>query len=1121
MPADIGRDAMTAPRQPMFRDFPLACRLVVFVALVSAVLVVSEPTARADADSDYGVALQFYKTQRWEQATPLWADFLSKYGNHPKAPLAKLYYGQSLIQLGRYQEARDVFREYAARFPNQPDLALARYRIAECSVFLNDLEAAEKELAAFLAQHPNHELAEWAFQYQGEVFAKKSQFDKAAVAFREVISRFKNGKLLDDAKFGLARCEERLAHPDQAIAIYKELAADPKGRFAAEAEFNIGTQYFDQSKYSEAIEAFAKVADAHPQHPLAGAAELHAGYVHLRLKEFPAAIKRFEAASKAPAQALTARYWIGVAQKETGEFPAAIATFTELDPQVKELKPLGQQVAFHRADSELRLQHFDDARQLFLEAARRDPEGELGDDSLYMATDAAVRAGQLPDAFRIYEQFRRTYPQSGLSLLEELVQGRALLAQGDLLEKTNLEVAQAKWTAAATTFTTVATKSNYPATVTLAKIQLARAKSRMRDYAGVVEVLTPIQAELSSDNVPREYSEALVLLGNSLIEIKQPEQAVTVLKIYQERAPGQKNASALSTLAVASAQLGRWPEAISAVGLLKADAAAKAELAFAASKVGDMAFEQQQWDTSAEMFKVIVDLGPDQPQYWQSLSDLGHAYINQEKWDDAAQTLSAVLKAESADAVLVSHIAYLYAYSKFKQAETLPADKMEPELVAAAAQFEQAYQKHALPAEAAAPTDEQLKVSFNAYLSARGAARSLARAGKADEADAWWKKAFDELARQPAASNAPLDGVLNEWAAMHNNVGNDVRADELFQRILKEFPNSRHAPVARLSMAQGAARNGSTEEAIRTFEELAASPAVAEDVRRTAVLWLMDISAQGRHWSKTLQTTLDFQKAYPEDEHRWYARYRQAEALIQLGVGATDGGAVEPGKGGEQIDEAIKLLAELKQNAATPLTPTSELKVSEEEWYPQVLMLLAEAYFRIRNHAAVEATVTGVRAVQPDAKYLYQLDEILARSLTAQAKFDEARAAYQRVVDSEDGKRTETAAKAQFHLADSYLFQRDYEAALREFFKVYVGYAYPDWQAMALYQAVKCDLEMKRPEQAAKSLETLKTEFPTSEYVQKAEELVKAVEEKTKPEAPTETPSKSDAGSDAADKGQI
>ena len=60
------------------------------------------------------------------------------------------------------------------------------------------------------------------------------------------------------------------------------------------------------------------------------------------------------------------------------------------------------------------------------------------------------------------------------------------------------------------------------------------------------------------------------------------------------------------------------------------------------------------------------------------------------------------------------------------------------------------------------------------------------------------------------------------------------------------------------------------------------------------------------------------------------------------------------------------------------------------------------------------------------------------------------------MIRSPAGEKTETAAMAQWLIGETYFHQKNYEAALREYLKVDILYAYPAWQALALFEAAKC-----------------------------------------------------------------
>ena len=98
---------------------------------------------------------------------------------------------------------------------------------------------------------------------------------------------------------------------------------------------------------------------------------------------------------------------------------------------------------------------------------------------------------------------------------------------------------------------------------------------------------------------------------------------------------------------------------------------------------------------------------------------------------------------------------------------------------------------------------------------------------------------------------------------------------------------------------------------------------------------------------------------------------------------------------------------------------------------------MVECKFNDKQYDDVEKTIQELRSKHPKFPELYQADEILGRSYISRARFDDARAAFQRVIDHPQGSRTETAANSQFLIAETYLIQKQHREALLAYFKVY------------------------------------------------------------------------------------
>src|SRR5690606_3205615 len=117
----------------------------------------------------------------------------------------------------------------------------------------------------------------------------------------------------------------------------------------------------------------------------------------------------------------------------------------------------------------------------------------------------------------------------------------------------------------------------------------------------------------------------------------------------------------------------------------------------------------------------------------------------------------------------------------------------------------------------------------------------------------------------------------------------------------------------------------------------------------------------------------------------------------------------------------------------------------------------------------------------PEFDQLYEADYVIGRCFAAEADFEKARAAYRRVLQSGTGSKSETAAKAQWMIGESYFHQEDYKAALREYLRVEILYPYPQWQAVAMLQAGKCHERLGQWKEAAEIYSQLMTKYGKSE----------------------------------------
>jgi TolA-binding protein len=1036
-----------------FRRAGLLCLGVLWVILIAG------DRAWADPVTDYNLAVEFYRQQRWDLAVDACQDFLRKYPEHERAGTARLYLAQSLLHRRRFAEARDQFAVFLKNSPEHQDRPLAQYRLGECSYFLGEYAVAEVDLEKFLKQYPEHELAEWGTVYLGESQLRQKKYEAAAKSFEQAISRFPRGGLVEDAEFGLAASLEARHRIDQALQIYQRIAARPQSSRGAEAQFHIGADYFDQGKFQESATAFQDLARKFPQHKLASAAELNAGYACYHLSEYPRAISHFTKAAQDPEHAEVASYWLGVSLKSAGRYSEAIQTF-EASLKAKPDQSLAERLTFQWGDAEFRMAHYARAIELFQQVAKTWPQGELADDALHSAGEAALQAGKPAQAAELHLQFMKLFPQSGLLHVEELLYARTLIAMGDE-SAAQADHGRPFYDKAADLLRHILKDSTISHTRQLARYQLARVDERLQQDEKVIETLTALLTDRSA-SLPQELVEAWLLRGNAHLRLNQNVEALQDYQRYAEQTeqPAEK-ILALAGMSTALTRLKEWKKLPPLLEELNRLDTADSQFSRCALAAGDAAFEAHEWEAAEAAFRRILSRQPASSQAVAAQSGLAHTLYEKKEYREAAGFFEKAMTAPASDVVLQSYATYMHAF----------ALQQAGEKQAALAAFQAAAAKLTQVGQKSTDAPPNPDVGLNAYRCEKAGARLAREHNERTAADQLYEAAYHELKLLPKDEQGELDRLMNEWADLAYRAEDFTRSDEIYRLLVQECPRSPLADDARLILAESLRFGGQLEPARLAFTQLAADEKADDFVRQRALVHLLDLSSEGRRWEEVVAAGRQLESQFPESTHRLYVQYRLGEALLHL----------------KQFPQSRAILEKLQTELVGKLE-------TAPAWWPEVWLLLAEADYWLKDYSALEKVVADFKSRLPDSPLLYRADALLGRSLENRARFPEARAAYLRAIDSESGRGTETAAEAQFRIAESYLKENNLPEALKAYYKVYAGYDAPRFEAAALYQAASCDVSLKHFREAAESYRKLLEEFPQSEFTKKAQARLKELE---------------------------
>ncbi len=1001
------------------------------LALLMLVLLPAQFCLADKASDEFQLAIGLYKQNRWELATETFQKYLKNYPTHANVPLAKFYLGLTLVNQQKYKEARDVLRDYRKQYPKNKNLPDALYRIGECSYLLDDLEAAEKEFTEFLKLYPKHALEEWAYPYFGDVVLRRGKPDLAIKSFQRSLERHPEGAMQEDAQFGLASAFLQNKQPPEAEKRFKEIADKKNHSRASDAQMSLATSLFDRKQFQEAADAFLALPQKFPESPLGITARLNAGYAFYDLNQFAKAVEQFEIVAKNPKQAANALYWKGVSLKGANQFPEAIAALE----QTLKSNPTPKQkelATYQMADALLRSGKSALAMPLFLDLVKQTPKSDLADDSLHFAIECALLTDQLAEAEKLTARFEKEYPQSGLRLQQELLKGRIR----DLKGKEEDLLAAVKH------FQTVLDQTKLENTKLLARLYLARTYQKLKQYEKSVAVLEPYLKDPKADKKLSEYADALILQSNNFNSLKKYADAETLSKEYLKQFPNEvRYNQILANLILLTAKNDKPQEVDQFVSQLKTRKPNAELLIQTYRQLAERNYEQKKWARAKQFFAEIVESGSKSPEYPAGLSGLAWSHFQLKEYQRAATTFEKFVKTYPESP--------LTAEATYMQGRSLENDK---KLEAAVAVYQKAL--------------TQFAPSRYAMLSGLQAARTLFQLKKIDDVN----QAYETLLKKfPKVEN--LDKILDEWALINYEAEQFEKSDAIFRRLVNETPDSDLADNARLSLAESDLIAAKLEDAAKAFEELQTSSKSDAKVQEVSLYRLIEINLELKKWDLVEKYSKALLKRFPENEYAAFAQFHLAEAALHQ----------------NQTNAAQAELLKLVDSKKTK-------ELSQAAWYPRAWVLLAETYFRQKKYDDVKKTVDRFRDWNAENPFLYQAEEVLGRSLKNQAKFEEARKVFQKITESENSRRTETAAKCQFLLAETLMIQEQFKAALLAYLQVDIQYKFPEWQAPALFQAGMCHEALNEWAQALKTYQDFLKRFPEHELVSRTKERVKAVQ---------------------------
>ena len=347
------------------------------------------------------------------------------------------------------------------------------------------------------------------------------------------------------------------------------------------------------------------------------------------------------------------------------------------------------------------------------------------------------------------------------------------------------------------------------------------------------------------------------------------------------------------------------------------------------------------------------------------------------------------------------------------------------------------------------------------------AARLEHRLSRMREAEAHYRQL---AAIEPAFGQ--YDALLYYWSQTLADQARDDDAAEALERLRHDWPQSPLVPDATYLLAERALAAKDYDAAQSLAREVSAVEP-APKILAEALYLEGRVALARESWAEAAGPLARLARDCPDSPLVLAAKYWQAEASYRQ----------------REYVRAEEEFAQLDGQTAG----------RSEKWLAMIPLRRAQSLGQQNRWAEALEIAERIATDYPQFEEQYEADYVIGRALASQGEFAAAREAYNRVIRSTTGAKTETAAMAQWMIGETFFHQESFDEAVAAYLRVEILYDWPKWQAGALLQAAKCQEMLGQYQQAIETYDRLIKTYPDSEFTEEAKQRLRVAQKHETP----------------------
>jgi TolA-binding protein len=1038
------------------------------------------------ADDDYNMAAWLYASKKYDMAAEEFRAFIAKHPGHEKVLEARLTLARALLHLKRYDEAAAALQDLRKVAPKFERMAEVLFELGRAYAASGKAKEAADTFGAFLRSHGNHYLAQWAMDQRGGILITLKQYDEAEKTLAPLVDRFLTGK---DADKRVRQERERLAKISPAVAsafdaslerahlnlglarfaaekfdsarqTFEEfLALAPKSDLGDLARFNLAQSLSGAGQHARAAETYAALAKG--KGPYAADAAYEAGRALYavagaaaegaeRTRKYREAAEAFhDCAGRFPQAeyADKARLYAGTCLYLAQDYNGAAG---RLRDKVK-ATPGDAEAWYWLGLAQLKLNRAGDARAAFESSIKAAPTGDRAADALMGRADALLAEGRQDEAAQAFQEFAARH-RDHQDVPRALYAAAAALHQAEKYDASDAVAAQflahpkaaasdlvprvlfisgenrfllKKYQEAAERYGELVSKHRTAEDIPAARFRLAWIRYFDKQYGAA---LAEVAEALKAKDAPFK-SDAEYLAGNCHFEKGDYAKAVEALDRYL----GDRNAirhrdDAMLKAALALVRMDRAPDAIARLQQFLKDQPKSGLRPRAHYELAELLRAAKKFDEAAQEYAAVTRQA-DRELAPYAFYGLGTCRFETGAWAEAAEAFGQVPRAYAASD-LVPQALHQQGLA-LQKAGNFGAARAAFEALTAK------YAKHDLAA--------------SGYL---GLGVCLQKEKKFPEA----AEAFRRLAAAASKDRRLREQALYELAWSLQEAGQQADALKAYADLAREFPKGALAADAYFQMAEARYAEKQYPEATDLYEK--ALGAAVDDRLKDKILYRLGWCKWAAEKYEESARLFDRLAAEcPASDLVAEATFQAAESYVRLG------------KPADAIARFQRLL---------------DPKFKDFPRLADARFRLGEAQLVLGRDQEAVATLTALEQAAADYPAMAEVQFNLGRALYNLKRHDQARTRFERVTGMTE---TETAAKAQFYLGETYLAEGNPRDALKAYLRVVALWAsYKEWAAAAQFEIGKAYLALGKPQDAREAFQAVVTNYGDTKWAQPAKE---------------------------------